>query len=279
MSLSWFEVGNLFSVKGKVSIGRAITTALAVNGAKVIIIGRRLAILETASKEINEHASKNGGQVIAIEGDIASKKGIEDIYDKLKALTDKVDYLVNNAGFSSTYKVQADINDPVELEKKLWSVEESDFVDMAKYFMSSPWLLSVKLIPFFKYSSDPVISNITSLAGLSIERILAHPAYASAKAAELHLTQRMAANFIPFKIRVNSISPGLFRSQLTTGSSEVDAPVAPIIEQVVKALPAGREGTWEEIAGVALMLATPAGAHINGIDILVDGGAKLVTSA
>ncbi|WWC95809.1 hypothetical protein V866_002675 [Kwoniella sp. B9012] len=279
MSLSSFEIGNLFSVKGKVSIGRAITTALAVNGAKVIIIGRRLPTLETTSKEINEQASKNGGQVIAIEGDISSKKGIEAVYESIKSLTDRVDYLVNDAGFASVYKVRADIDDPVELEKKLWSIEESDFNDMTKYFMTAPWLLSVKLIPLFKKSSDPVISNITSIGGQTIDRSITHPAYASAKAAEIHLTQRLAANLIPLKIRVNSISPGLFKSQLTTGSSEVDAPLAPIIEQLIKGVPSGREGRWEEIGGIALMLATPAGAYFNGADIVIDGGTKLVLSA
>nr|XP_019043564.1 hypothetical protein I302_08144 [Kwoniella bestiolae CBS 10118]OCF22494.1 hypothetical protein I302_08144 [Kwoniella bestiolae CBS 10118] len=145
--------------------------------------------------------------------------------------------------------------------------------------MSSPWLLSVKLIPLFQKSNDPVISNITSLAGVGVERLIAHPAYASAKAAELHLTKLMAANFIPFKIRVNSLSPGLFKSQMTTGSSDAETPVPPVVEQVVKTFPSGREGTWEEIAGVALMLASPAGAHINGADILIDGGGKMVMSA
>ncbi|KAK6908473.1 hypothetical protein I203_102475 [Kwoniella mangroviensis CBS 8507] len=280
MSLSSFEIGNLFSVKGKVSIGRAITTALAVNGAKVLIIGRRLATLETTSKEISEQASKNEGQVIAIEGDISSKKGIEEVYEKIKSLTDKVDYLVNNAGFAAVYKVRANIDDPVELVKKLWSIEESDFNDMTKYFMTAPWLLSVKLIPLFKKSSDPAISNITSIGGQTIDRSFTHPAYAGAKAAgmsKIHLTQRLAANFIPLKIRVNSITPGLFKSQLTTGSSEVNAPLAPVIQQLIKAVPSGREGRWEEIGGVALLLATPAGAYLNGTDIVIDGGAKLVS--
>ncbi|OCF62207.1 hypothetical protein L486_01874 [Kwoniella mangroviensis CBS 10435] len=255
MSLSSFEIGNLFSVKGKVSIGRAITTALAVNGAKVLIIGRRLATLETTSKEISEQASKNEGQVIAIEGDISSKKGIEEVYEKIKSLTDKVDHLVNNAGFAAIYKVRANIDDPVELEKKLWSIEESDFNDMTKYFMTAPWLLSVKLIPLFKKSSDPAISNITSIGGQTIDRSFTHPAYAGAKAA------------------------GLFKSQLTTGSSEVNAPLAPVIQQLIKAVPSGREGRWEEIGGVALLLATPAGAYLNGTDIVIDGGAKLIASA
>ncbi|WWC73713.1 uncharacterized protein I206_107685 [Kwoniella pini CBS 10737] len=284
MSYSSFEVTNLFSVKGKVvvvtgggtGIGRAITTALAINGAKVYIIGRRLETLQNTADELSTAASKNDGQVIPLQGDILTKEGIHAVSEHLIKIVDKVDYLINNAGVGTNYKIQAEKGDLDALEKKLGSIETSDFTDMATNYISAPWQLSIALLPLLRKSKDPVITNISSLAALITKPDIIHPAYGSAKAGESHLTRLLAANLIPFKIRVNSLSPGIFKSQATTGSSDPNTPVVSFLDSFVKSFPAGREGTWEELAGIALLLATPAGAHVNGIDIVIDGGAKLV---
>ncbi|WWC73714.1 uncharacterized protein I206_107686 [Kwoniella pini CBS 10737] len=89
----------------------------------------------------------------------------------------------------------------------------------------------------------------------------------------------MAAGLLPFNIRVNSIAPGLFKSQLTTGTSDRDAPLVPLGQDQIKNIPKGREGLWEEIAGTALMLSSPAGSYINAATIIIDGGWRLLSSA
>nr|XP_019043566.1 hypothetical protein I302_08146 [Kwoniella bestiolae CBS 10118]OCF22496.1 hypothetical protein I302_08146 [Kwoniella bestiolae CBS 10118] len=258
MSLQSFSLNNLFGVKGKVvivtgggtGIGRAIATALTVNGAK-----------ETA-KELNTAAqeAQSGGECIPVEGNVATKEGVVEVYEKVSKLTDK--------------------NDPVKLEKMLWSIEDVDFANMTVIHVSGPYLLAVKCIPLLQKSNDACVTNITSLASHFLNRACCEFAYAQSKAAETHLTQLMAAGLSPFNIRVNSIAPGIFKSQLTTGTTERDAPLWSVQQNQLKNIPKGhREGHWEEVAGAALMLISPAGGYTNGANIIIDGGWRLFTSA
>ncbi|WVF68491.1 hypothetical protein IAT40_003258 [Kwoniella sp. CBS 6097] len=292
MSLNSFSIANLFSVKGKVAVvtgggtglGKAIATALTINGAYVIIIGRRLEVIESTAKELTDAAKQAGsdGECIAIQGDIATKQGIVEVYEEICKKTEKLDYLVNNAGFSANWRTVApDLNDPQELEKMLWSIEDSDFANMTAIHVAGPYLLAVKCIPLFKKSADPCITNITSLAAqFFLNRAVCEYSYAQSKAAETHLTTLMAAGLSPFKIRVNSVSPGLFKSQLTTGGQDRYGEMWKPQQNACKnAIPKGREGHWEELAGTVLMLASPAGGYTNAADIVIDGGWRLMTSA
>ncbi|OCF62206.1 hypothetical protein L486_01873 [Kwoniella mangroviensis CBS 10435] len=290
MSLQSFSINSLFEVKGKVvivtgggtGIGRAIATALTINGAKVFIIGRRFNVVEETAKELNAAAqeAQSGGECIPIEGDVGTKAGVVEVYEKVSKLTDKLDCLVNNAGFSANWRVYSDdLNDPTKLEKMLWSIEDVDFANMTAIHVSGPYLLAVKFIPLFQKSDDACVTNITSLASHFLNRACCEFAYAQSKAAETHLTKLMAAGLTPFNIRVNSIAPGIFKSQLTTGTTDRDAPLWSIQQNQLKNIPKGREGHWEEIAGAALMLLSPAGAYTNAANIIIDGGWRLFTSA
>ncbi|WWC65800.1 uncharacterized protein I303_108422 [Kwoniella dejecticola CBS 10117] len=290
MASQKYNISNLFGVQGKICVvtgggtglGRGIATALAVNGAKVFIIGRRLGVAEETAKEINVDAKESGmgGECVALEGDVGTKQGVVDVYEKVSKLTDRLDYLVNNAGYSANWRVySSDLNDPVGLEKMLWSIEDVDFANMTAIHVAGPYLLAVKFIPLFKNSKDACVTNITSLASHFLNRAVCEYAYAQSKAAETHLTDLMAAGLTPFNIRVNSIAPGLFISQLTTGKSDKDASLAPVGQNQIQNIPKGRHGYWEEVAGAALMLASPAGSYMNAADIIIDGGWRLLSSA
>ncbi|WVQ79212.1 hypothetical protein IAT38_001308 [Cryptococcus sp. DSM 104549] len=291
MSYTAFQGSNLFSVKGKVcivtgagtGIGKGMAAALTVNGAKVFIIGRRFNVVEETAKELTAAAAEaqSRGECIAIEGDVATKQGVSDAYDKIAKLTDKLDYLVNNAGFSANWRKQCkDLNDPVGLEEQLWSIEDSDFANMTAVHCAGPYFMAVKCIPLFKKSDSPSVCNITSLAAHFFNRAVCEFSYGQSKAAEVHLTRLMAAGLLPYKIRCNSVCPGLFKSQLTTGTADPDAPLWPPMQNAVEnAIPAGRTGKWEELAGAVLMLASPAGQYFNEAELVIDGGWRLCASA
>ncbi|OWZ76967.1 hypothetical protein C365_04224 [Cryptococcus neoformans Bt85] len=291
MDYSSFIGSQLFSVKGRIcivtgggtGIGKGIVATLALNGAKVFIVGRRLNIIQETANELTNAAvrAQSGGQCIPIEGDVATKQGVSDVYDKIVKMTDRLDYLVNNAGFSANWRKQCpDLNDPIGVEEQLWSIEDSDFANMTAIHCAGPYFLAVKCIPLFKNSDNPSVCNITSLAAHFFNRAVCEYSYGQSKAAEVHLTRLMAAGLLPYKIRCNSVCPGLFRSQLTTGTTDLDAPLWPPMQRATEeAIPARRAGKWEEIGGAVLMLASPAGAYFNEAELVIDGGWRLCASA
>ncbi|KIR27645.1 hypothetical protein I309_03568 [Cryptococcus deuterogattii LA55] len=290
MDYSSFIESQLFSVKGMTcivtgrgtGIGKGMAAALILNGTK-----------ETADELTKAGArAQFAGRCIPIEGDVATKKGVSDVYEKIANLTDRLDYLVNNAGFSTNWRKQCpnlvDINDPVGLEEQLWSIEDSDFANMTAIHCAGPDFVAVKCIPLFKNSDNPSVCNITSLAAHLFNRAVCEYSYGQSKAAEVHLNRLMAAGLLPYKIRCNSVCSGLFRSQLTTGTADSDAPLWPPMQRATEeAIPARRAGKWEEIAGAVLMLASPAGAYFNeaerrktdGQEVVIDGGWRLCASA
>ncbi|KAI9638934.1 uncharacterized protein MKK02DRAFT_35820 [Dioszegia hungarica] len=281
-----YTTQSLFSVKGKTvivtgggsGVGKGMATAFAVNGAKVIICGRRMDTLQTTADELNAAAkeSGNGGTVVFIQADVATKQGVIDFYNKASEHMDQLDVLINNAGYSSGWKDNSSLADAETLETKLWSIDDSDWANMTAIHVAGPYYLAIRAIPFFKKSQDPVVINITSLAAIFLNRAVCEYSYAQSKAAEAHLTRLMAAALGPLGIRVNSICPGLFPSQLTTDANgEFWAPM----QDAIKNIPKGRAGKWEELAGPALMLASPAGAYLNGSEIVCDGGWVLNSSA
>ncbi|RXK36393.1 hypothetical protein M231_06359 [Tremella mesenterica] len=287
MSFKSFDISTLYSVKGKnvlitgggTGVGKGMAIGFAMNGAKVIITGRRLQVIESTATEINAACKEqnSGGEVIPVQGDIATKAGVEAIYNICSQFIDRLDVLINNAGFSSNWKVPSKMDDVEQLQQKLWSIDDVDYANMTAVHVAGPYFMGVKFIPMFQKSDNPVIINITSLAAEFMNREVCEFSYAQSKAAEQQLTKLMSAALMPFKIRVNAISPGLFPSQLTTtGQGSLYPPMQRAADEII---PARRPGTWEEIAGPVMMMATRAGAYLNGVALSVDGGWLLTDSA
>jgi NAD(P)-dependent dehydrogenase (short-subunit alcohol dehydrogenase family) len=148
---------------------------------QVIICGRRLNVVEATAAEINATAS---GKVIAIEADVSTKEGISAFYDKASQHIDRLDFLVANAGFSAGWRDHSSLANVETLEKKLWSVEDSDFEKMTSIHVSGPYFLSVKFIPLFKKAANPSVCLITSMASFFLNRAVCELSYAQSKAAE-----------------------------------------------------------------------------------------------
>ncbi|EPQ30974.1 uncharacterized protein PFL1_01163 [Pseudozyma flocculosa PF-1] len=271
---------SLFSLAGKTAlvtgggsgIGKMISAAYVRNGCKVYIASRKLDELQRVAAQLSKLAPesetrKRGDLCVAIQADVGSKEGCDQLADQIKKREQRLDILVNNSGLT-------------------WGAPMVDFPEAKgwdKVFalnVKSQFYLTVALLPLLekgKSNVDPAsVINIASTAaisplaegGLSAEGSGTY-SYQPSKAASLHLTRVLANSLAPKFITVNAICPGVFPSRMTAYGLEENRDVLESIQ------PTGRVGTPEDIGGLAIFLASRAGAHCTGTGIVVDGGQSL----
>ncbi|KIR57486.1 hypothetical protein I314_06722 [Cryptococcus bacillisporus CA1873] len=264
------KLQDIFDVKGRVvlvtgggtGLGKAITSGFVQNGAKVYISGRRQQVLEEAAKEI-------GGDIIPIRGDVGTKEGCKAIADALSAKETKLDILINCAGVMRAYKTAIKNHDnPDEVEKLLWDGHDDDDFNYSN---------SINING--KHDKTPThffaVVIIASIAGLANQRAMGSVSYGVSKAAAIHLGKLLAGRLHPLKIRVNTICPGIFPSEMTGKNDagqglEYDIGEGP--SKAAKRSTVGRPGLPEEIVGPVLLLSSKAGGYFDGAMLTVDGG-------
>ncbi len=246
-----------FSLKGRTALvsgassgmGRHFVQTLADAGARVICAARRKDSIEAAASAIRE----GGGKAVAIELDIGNTESVTRAFDAAeKAFDSQVDILVNNAG-QIIFAPFPEISD--EQWTGLMNVNLMGSMRMSREF-------SKRLIAAGKPGS---IVNITSITGQQTKPYLS--IYGTAKAALIQLTKQMAIDLLPHKIRVNSIAPGYFRTEMVDWYFD-----SPEGKAEVENLPAKRVGLLEELDGPLLLLASDAGSYMNGAIVPVDYG-------
>jgi NAD(P)-dependent dehydrogenase (short-subunit alcohol dehydrogenase family) len=245
-----------FSLAGRTALvtgassgmGRHFVQTLAESGARVICAARRVASLESVSREICDR----GGQAMAVELDIGSTESVALAFDAAEARFGTVDLLVNNAG-QIVFAPFPDITD--EQWTQIMNVNLMGSMRMTREFAKR--LIAAK--------TPGSIINITSITGQQTKPYLS--IYGSAKAALIQFTKQVAMDLLPHGIRCNSIAPGYFRTELVDWYFDSDAGKAE-----VENLPAKRVGTLEELDGALLLLASDAGSYINAAILPVDYG-------
>jgi len=167
----------------------------------------------------------------------------------------RIDILINNAGVWGGDKAET-------LSRRVWdAVIETD--------LTSAFFVSQAVAPAMRKRGYGKIINIASTAG--VLAVIEGAAYGSAKAALMHLTRILAAEWGPYGIRVTGIAPGVFRTDMTR---DLFADRAWSRTRQAE-LPLRRFGEPEDLAGLAVFLASPASDHITGQTIIIDGGASL----
>lgn len=293
-----FDVAKLFSVKGWVcvvtgggtGIGLMATQALAANGAKVYITGRRLEALETAAREHNPKFS-TGGQIVPLGPcDVRKKDDLERIVEELRTKHGErqVHLLVCNAGVAGP-KAPPEEEDAEDLKRKLWDAETVEaWGQTFETDVTSVYFTAVAFLPLLqasmkagggeleRFASGGIIT-ISSMSGL-MRHAQGHFAYNAAKGATVHLSKLMSAEFLQTGVRVNSIAPGYFPSEMTAKSSDdrQKSHLAPESIQEKGHVPAERGGRDEEMGMTVLYLAK--NAYVNGEIVAVDGGVLNVVS-
>ncbi|EHA51164.1 hypothetical protein MGG_10023 [Pyricularia oryzae 70-15] len=144
------------------------------------------------------------------------------------------------------------------------------------------YFMTAFCVPLLRKAVDPNVVIISSIAGLSIQRVLGLPTYSISKAAAVQTGKLLAGRLHPMKIRVNTICPGVFPSEMTGQSSgEEDKHGWGMGEVAAKASmrsTAGRPGRPEEIVGPVIMLSSAAGGFTNCAMLTVDGGRLMSAS-
>jgi NAD(P)-dependent dehydrogenase (short-subunit alcohol dehydrogenase family) len=192
---------------------------------------------------------------------VATEDGRAALVEALGARESRLHILVNNAGaaWAAPYA----------------EYPASAFDKVLGLNVSAPFLLTRDLTPLLARGAaegDPArVINVGSMDGLHVQRLVRTGtfAYSASKAAVHHLTRTLAVELGPRNITVNAVAPGFFESRMT----------ADVLQRygadITAACPLGRIGRPEEMAGIAIYLASRAGAYTNGAVIPVDGGTLL----
>tara|TARA_B110000503_G_scaffold27236_1_gene43272 strand:- start:7713 stop:8489 length:777 start_codon:yes stop_codon:yes gene_type:complete len=257
-------IDQLFSMQDKVCVitggsrglGYAIAQAFFAAGAKrIYITARKTQACEEAAAQLSEM-----GDCIALPGDISNMAEITRLVSMLEEKEDHIDVLVNNAG--------------VGWMAALGDFPEKGWDKVMDLNVKTPFFLTQAMIPLLSKNatadSTASVINIGSIAGIMASTDTF--SYAPSKAAVHQITRNLGVALAEQHIRVNAIAPGRFHTRMTEYASNN----AEVYEAEIKAIPLHRWGTDSDIMGVALMLASPAGAFMTGQIIAVDGGTTLV---
>lgn len=250
------DITGLFSVEGRVAlvtggsagIGRMIASGLAAAGARVYICARNAEKVAIAAAEMGDH-------VIGLPADISTADGIARLVEQLAAREPAVHILVNNAGTLADAPIDA------------FSEEQWDSV--LDLNLKTPFFLLQKLLPLLRAGGTAdrpaAVINIGSVGALKIGPREVY-SYQASKGAIHWLTKSLAKKLAADNITVNAIAPGFFESDMTVITDDA------MRRMVESAVPRGRTGTPEDVAGAAIYLASRAGAYVTGSVIPVEGG-------
>jgi len=251
--------------------------SLAANGAKVYITGRRTEALEKAAK--SHHPDEYGGAIVPCGPcDVSSKKDLEKLVAEIEGKEKGgVDLLVTAAGISGP-KAEPEGENAEEMKKKLWEGESVDeWGETYKTDVTAVYFTTVAFLPLLQKASEKrgkLVSSVIVISSMSgiMKHAQGHFSYNAAKGATVHLTKLMSAEFQKLDIRVNSIAPGYFPSEMTTNDSGYDQKSHLPDENVQEKghVPMQRGGKDEEMAMAVLFLAK--NTYVNGQIVTVDGG-------
>ena len=239
---------------GGQGIGRMIAEGFVRAGARVVIASRKLAVCEATATELAAF-----GTCIPMEADLSNTAGCLAFAAALREREPLVHVLVNNAGatWGATYD-----DYPDHAWNRCMELNVHAVFELTRAF--TPQLTAAGT------ADDPArVINIGSVDGLHVP-IYENYAYAASKAALHHLTSLLAHRLAPDHITVNAVAPGPFESKMMHETLETHG------ESIVRMTPLRRIGRADDMAGVALFLASRAGAYLTGALIPVEGG--LVTT-
>lgn len=228
-------------------IGRALALAFAKEGYQ---LGLHYFQNQEAKESLSRELDLLGVSYKFYQGDLG-KEGIgQNLIETFLTDVGKVDVIVNNAGITR--------------DMYLMKMDEKDFLDVIQANLTSAWQISKGAVKAMMKARRGVIINMSSVVGLTGN--IAQSNYAASKAGMIGMTKSLAQELAGRGIRVNAIAPGFIETKMTAKLPEEYK------EALKKEIPLGRYGQPDEIAALALFLASEQAAYITGQVISIDGG-------
>ncbi|MFX1265579.1 MAG: SDR family oxidoreductase [Promethearchaeota archaeon] len=250
-----------FSLEGKVAvvigasrgIGRAIALRFAQAGAKVVVSSRKLESVQAVADEIEAA----GGKALALQAHVGHLDHLEGLVRQTVETFGRVDVAVNNAATNPHFGPLLAADESV--------VEKTLDVNLKGVLWGCK-----AVAPQMEKQGGGKIINMASVGGFRPGPGLG--LYGISKAGVIMLTEVLAVELGPANIQVNAIAPGVIKTRFSKALWQTPE----IAEPALRSLPAGRFGEPEEVAGLALYLASPASDFVTGAIFAMDGGQRVV---
>jgi glucose 1-dehydrogenase len=231
-------------------IGQSIAIRFASEGATVVVDYRNHPEQADDTKSKCEAA---GGKAITVQADVSIIANTQNLVDQTYQQLGRCDILVNNAG--------------VEIEAAFWDVTEADYDTVLDVNLKGAFFLTQAFVRRLRDAKLP--GRILNISSVHEDMVFPHfSTYCASKGGIRMLMRDLAVELGPLGITVNNIAPGAIATPINTkmmaDKTELDALLANI--------PLGRMGTPEEVAGLALFLASDDGAYCTGSTFIIDGG-------
>ncbi|MBQ2521870.1 MAG: SDR family oxidoreductase [Bacteroidales bacterium] len=250
---------NLFDLTGRVAVvtgastglGLQMAKAFASQGAKLVLLARRMNLLEENAKALT---AEYGVEVLPFACDITNTERVKEAVKATMERFGRVDILVNNAGTGAVA--------PAE------EITDEQFMHEMNIDLFGTFICAREFGKEMIKAKFGRIINIASMYGLVGNLIVGSSPYHSAKGGVVNMTRALAAEWGKYGITVNCICPGYFYTDLTTATLDSD-----FFQSIAKQnIPLGRYGKEGELNSCALFLASPASTYVTGQNIAVDGG-------
>lgn len=229
-------------------LGRQFALTLAEAGADVVLAARR----QDKLAETRSLVEEIGGTAVVLEMDVSDSGSVNAAFSQLDEEQRAVDILVNNAGISRA--------------GFLADLSEADWDAVVDTNLKGVFLVAQATARrMMAQGKGGSIINIASILGYRVSKSLG--SYIAAKSGVVRLTQAMALEWARFGIRVNSIAPGYFPTEINDNFLETE-----VGKMMLKQVPMRRAGDTRELAGPLLLLASDAGSYMTGSNLTVDGG-------
>ena len=251
-----------FSLEGKLAdltgasrgIGRAIALRFAQAGARVVVSSRKLGNVQTVSDEIHE----SGGEALPIQAHVGRPEDVTGLMQHAIDTFGHLDIAVNNAATNPHFG-------------PLLEADEGQWEKILDTNVKGSFRVCKAVVPHLTASGGGKIINIASIAGLRPSPGMG--VYSVSKASMIMLTQVLAQELGPNNIQVNAIAPSVIKTRF----SQILWQMPQFAEPILNRLPLSRFGEPEDVAGLALFLASAASDYVTGSVFVVDGGMNVAS--
>jgi NAD(P)-dependent dehydrogenase (short-subunit alcohol dehydrogenase family) len=234
---------------GSRGLGKEMARALSEAGANVVLCSRNAGQAQDAAEELQ---AASGQDCRGYACDVSDAGQVDSMVGQVLAELGQIDVLINNAG--------------INIRGQIEDLSLDQFLEVQSVNVAGVWLMCRAVARHMKERRYGRVINVGST--LSVVSMPERTPYATSKGAVLQLTRTLALEWAPYNITVNAILPGPFATEMN--QPLMDDPE--VYERFSAMVPLGRWGELEEIAGLALFLASDAASFVTGAGIAVDGG-------